>query len=513
MEKTFNINNITLAEDLNSLVELIRARNVYKKEVTIFETEQFPYSSYMIKLAFMTDMHAELKELFTVIGQHIFHNIIASNIKSVDIVITNYYAQQSKSAEFGIRVPDIDEIIPLIKAAFIIAFDTRIFGSSDAIYELNSINEFSILDYESADPQSKPKTCSIIIGGHLLSRGLTIQNLLTTFFIRSQHTTLGDTNLQMCRWFGHRRKYIDLISVFCQKHTLNLFTEIALCDQQLRKQLETHLILNTPPKCVIVDLLNSPLFKLTSPNKSRFFENVKGNSFSGRTKYYRVLRHEGNYKNNFDVTFNFFQNFSPKELEVAHNRAVLIKNISQIEALKYLTSLSLAPEEYSGFNLHTLKKYLDDCQKNGINYKFNLACHGLQIENEFIQIQKPLAERSQTSNFYINSLMGGSTQHSKYYAGDIHIDEPHHDLFINQKLRKRSGNCNILVNIYILNPNYLYSLKSGGKKYIAPDNDNYETTPGIAFAISFPTGGVRFNLTNNAASKVIHDEECQEIIQ
>jgi hypothetical protein len=198
---------------------------------------------------------------------------------------------------------------------------------------------------------------------------------------------------------------------------------------------------------------------------------------------------------------------------LAHNRAVLIKNLSQIEALKYLTSLSLAPEEYSGFNLHTLKNYLDDCQKNGINYKFNLACHGLQIENEFIQIQNPLAERSQTSNFYINSLMGGSTQHSKYYAGDIHIDEPNHDLFINQKLRKRSSKCNILVNIYILNPNYLYSPKSGEKKYIAPDSDNYETTPGIAFAISFPTGGVRFNLTNNAASKVIHDEECQEMIQ
>jgi hypothetical protein len=506
------LKGIDLPSNQNTLNELIRARNLYKKEVTLNGIEQFPYSAYMINLAYMTEMHGEIKELYTEIGNYLYDRICTSNISTDHLIIDAYKKQSYKSREFGLNIPDLSEISSLIIAAYQIAFMTRIYGVSDRIYELNSNNEVSILDYESADPDSKPKTCSILIGGHLLSRGLTIQNLLTTFFIRSQHTTLGDTNLQMCRWFGHRKKYIDIISVFCQQHTLNLFTEIALCDQQLRKQLEVHLIINTHPKCVIVDLLNSPLFKLTSPNKSRFFTNIKGNSFSGLTKYYRVLRHEGNYRENFDKTIRFFKSVSINDLELAHNRAILVRNIAHKEALLYLSSLSLAPEEYSGFNLESIKKYIEDCQKNGISYKFNFACHGLLLKNESIQLQEPLSERRQTSNYYINSLMGGTAQHTTYFAGDIHIDEANHDIFKNEILRKRHDQSNILVNIYILNPNYLYSTKTEGKKYILPDNENYESTPGIAFAISFPTGGVRFNLTHNAASKVIHDEECPEIL-
>ena len=48
----------------------------------------------------------------------------------------------------------------------------------------------------------------IVIGGNVLSRGLTLEGLTVSFFIRS--ASAYDTLLQMGRWFGYRPGYADL---------------------------------------------------------------------------------------------------------------------------------------------------------------------------------------------------------------------------------------------------------------------------------------------------------------
>ena len=64
---------------------------------------------------------------------------------------------------------------------------------------------------------------SIIIGGNLLSRGCTFENLLTEIMINSPYdekTTTADALLQRCRWFGYRKKddrYKNMIIVINKK--------------------------------------------------------------------------------------------------------------------------------------------------------------------------------------------------------------------------------------------------------------------------------------------------------
>lgn len=48
----------------------------------------------------------------------------------------------------------------------------------------------------------------VVVGGNVLSRGLTIEGLTVSFFIRS--ASAYDTLLQMGRWFGYRPGYADL---------------------------------------------------------------------------------------------------------------------------------------------------------------------------------------------------------------------------------------------------------------------------------------------------------------
>lgn len=77
----------------------------------------------------------------------------------------------------------------------------------------------------------------IFIGGDLLQRGVTFENLITTYFTRwAKNGSNMDTNLQRARWFGYRSKYIDLCKIFTTKEISKEFnglseTEIDLWEQ------------------------------------------------------------------------------------------------------------------------------------------------------------------------------------------------------------------------------------------------------------------------------------------
>lgn len=77
---------------------------------------------------------------------------------------------------------------------------------------------------------------TIFISGNVMSRGLTLEGLLTTLFTRSSSNPLEDTQMQMQRWFGYRGKYIDLCRVFVSAAQLSLFTQYADADHALRSQ-------------------------------------------------------------------------------------------------------------------------------------------------------------------------------------------------------------------------------------------------------------------------------------
>lgn len=77
---------------------------------------------------------------------------------------------------------------------------------------------------------------TIFVSGNVMSRGLTLEGLLTTLFTRSTSAPLADTQMQMQRWFGYRGRYIDLCRVFLSVEQLDLFIRYADADHALRSQ-------------------------------------------------------------------------------------------------------------------------------------------------------------------------------------------------------------------------------------------------------------------------------------
>ena len=97
---------------------------------------------------------------------------------------------------------------------------------------LNSQSEDE-LDYEDDDTPDN----LILIGGDVLARGLTIEGLRTTYFLRQPTTPIIDSALQQARWFGPHKGDQDLISIHMRPDLVERFERIAWADAQLRDEL------------------------------------------------------------------------------------------------------------------------------------------------------------------------------------------------------------------------------------------------------------------------------------
>jgi hypothetical protein len=75
----------------------------------------------------------------------------------------------------------------------------------------------------------------IAVGGDKLSRGLTLEGLSTSYFLRA--STFYDTLMQMGRWFGYRPGYLDLCRLYTTPTLAEWFGHIAVATEELRSEL------------------------------------------------------------------------------------------------------------------------------------------------------------------------------------------------------------------------------------------------------------------------------------
>ena len=76
----------------------------------------------------------------------------------------------------------------------------------------------------------------IVIGGNRLSRGLTLEGLTTSYFVRN--TTRQDSLYQMARWFGYRIGFEDLVRIFMPIDQILWFEGVYKLEMDLRKDFE-----------------------------------------------------------------------------------------------------------------------------------------------------------------------------------------------------------------------------------------------------------------------------------
>jgi hypothetical protein len=76
----------------------------------------------------------------------------------------------------------------------------------------------------------------IAIGGDKLSRGLTLEGLAVSYFLRT--TRMYDTLMQMGRWFGYRPGYLDVCRLYTTAELVQWYRHIALAEAELRREFD-----------------------------------------------------------------------------------------------------------------------------------------------------------------------------------------------------------------------------------------------------------------------------------
>lgn len=201
---------------------------------------------------------------------------------------------------------------------------------------VNSSKASNKLDYK-----ENPHLRVIAIGGLALSRGLTLEGLLVSYFYRN--TSTFDVLMQMGRWFGYRKGYEDLFQIWTSQTSARWYEEIAKSAEDLKADLkemyEQHL---TPKDFGIKVRDNCAELQITASNKMR-------TSF------------------NLSVMYSFYGNI----YDTPYLSLNVKQNSQNLDNVQFLTSKLIA----KGYKLHFAErtKYDDvniDDEKYGVSRYF-----------------------------------------------------------------------------------------------------------------------------------------------
>lgn len=112
----------------------------------------------------------------------------------------------------------------------------------------------------------------IVVGGFALSRGLTIEGLMTSYYNRN--ASAYDVLLQMGRWFGYRHDYEDIFSVFMSQTSLDCFCAVTESSKDLKIQFRRMEKQNRTPRQFGLMIREAPdtlenTLLITAKNKSQ----------------------------------------------------------------------------------------------------------------------------------------------------------------------------------------------------------------------------------------------------
>ena len=136
---------------------------------------------------------------------------------------------------------------------------------------------------------SSPGRKYIVIGGNVLARGLTVEGLIVSFFLRT--SSQYDSLMQMGRWFGYRQGYEDLPRIWMTSDMAGYFKDMATVEAELRYDIETYDREELTPLDFAVRVREHPVLAVTAKNKMTAAVQCSI-SFSGEHLQTRKFRHE-----------------------------------------------------------------------------------------------------------------------------------------------------------------------------------------------------------------------------
>lgn len=143
-----------------------------------------------------------------------------------------------------------------------------------------SYHNISPLDYFQLENLKPAQHLSVIaVGGDKLSRGLTLEGLTISYYLRA--SKMYDTLMQMGRWFGYRQGYTDLCRIFTSEELIDWYKHITIASEEMRRDFDYMFLLRKTPKEFGLKVRTHKYgLKITAANKFRYHHKMEL-SYSG----------------------------------------------------------------------------------------------------------------------------------------------------------------------------------------------------------------------------------------
>ena len=411
--------------------------------------------------------------------------------------ITNYIMNSESLSKIDTKIMlhDWEDIRPLLYKAV----------QKIEVKSINGSSGDSLTYYDN----EKEGISVIAIGGDKLSRGLTLEGLSISYFLRA--SKMYDTLMQMGRWFGYRPGYVDLCRLYTSNELNEWYRHITLASEELREEFRYLAESGSTPENYALKVRTHPgQLQITSAMKMRH-TNLVEVSWAGRLiETYQLLRDRNCKNKNLELTDRFLNKlgvYIQKEnnyLWTGINAETVCDYLSQFELPQSLVKVPMdriceyirklnKEQELTSWSVALMSK----SDKKSCSYKFSNNIEvGCFIRNraddvndektyyirknhivgdqcdEFIDLPKTLLDRALEETLRRKQNNGEEWNHT-YPAPNI----------VRTEFRSKE---NPLIMIYPLDPSYSNVKDKSGKEI---GNLIYESTesPFIGLAIAFPS--------------------------
>ena len=211
----------------------------------------------------------------------------------------------------------------------------------------------------------------IVIGGNTLSRGITLEGLTVSYFVRE--ASAFDTLLQMGRWFGYRKDYEDMPRVWMTAQMMKDFFDLATIEFEFFKILEPY-VLGLSPRDVGPMIRQHPDYLPTA--KSKMKKVIECNiSYTGHlieTTYFP--REDSNWlKANLDAGRQLVARLGGASAFAENGRSSFVKTGATLEDVIAFLKQYKVNERNKRFSQSNVISYLETALKDKHHLNWNVV--------------------------------------------------------------------------------------------------------------------------------------------
>lgn len=336
--------------------------------------------------------------------------------KSFRTVSKEILASKLQDVDGEVKTHSWQEIKPLLVKAV-----TKI-----EIFEINGYSDDALKYYEN----SEYGLWAIVIGGDKLSRGLTLEGLSVSYFLRA--SKMYDTLMQMGRWFGYRPGYIDLCRLFTSSELNECFRHVTMASEQLYEEFDYMAESGGRPSNFALKVLKHPgRLQITSTSKMRNAAEIDV-SFAGRLiETYQLSRrrrsHEENFKNTCDFIQSLGENFERRSSNTkfdGEGSNFLWKDVGASKIREFIKAFQVA-DGLKKANPEKIAEYIEKLNSKGELLTWRVALMSKKRNSKGVKFSELV-----TANWFDRTRADDVLDDDTYYIRKNHIIGSRLDEFI-----------------------------------------------------------------------------------